>query len=79
MTVEVLTGVLVLIVAMTTTAMLALGVAGLLGVVRFTRCEQCRRLGVVLAAQEGSTCMHCRHPLLLHPGATWRRSHPVHH
>ncbi len=79
MSVEVLTGVLVIILAVATTAMLALGVAGAAGVVHYLRCEQCHRLSMVSGDSPTPTCVHCQHERLLHPMAVRHRAHAAHH
>ncbi len=79
MTLELITGVLILILAVATTALALAGLAGMLGLVRFPRCAECGRLGIVTSADPDPGCVHCGHERLLHPLAVWHHAHGTDH
>jgi hypothetical protein len=56
--VEVLTGVLVLALAIVMTAALYAGLWGTLGVIRFVRCDRCGHLGMPSASRPLRSCLH---------------------
>lgn len=79
MTLELITGLLILMLAVVTTTLALAGMAGMLGLVRFPRCSDCGRLGIVTAANPEPGCVHCGHERLLHPLVVWRHAHGTHH
>jgi len=65
--VEVLTAVVVLALAIVTTAAFYVGVLGALGLIRYVRCDRCGHLGLTSASEPLRSCLHCRHGQLFHP------------
>lgn len=63
--VEVVSGILIAGLAITTVLMAVLGGSGLLGIVRTRRCPACGRLSLGTSAR--LMCAECRHPALCHP------------
>jgi hypothetical protein len=59
--------ILIAAVGVFTTAMLYAGLAGLLGGLRMVRCRSCDHWTTCVTDSPGSSCPHCRHPVLLHP------------
>lgn len=70
---EVLTLALIAVLALAASTAIYAGVIGLLGGFYFVRCAQCGHLGFSAARRPRSSCVHCRHPVLMHP------LHAVHH
>ncbi|MBV9091294.1 MAG: hypothetical protein JO044_15560 [Mycobacteriaceae bacterium] len=70
---EVLTVVLIAVLALAASAAIYLGVLGLLGGFYFVRCAGCGHLWFSATRLPQPSCAHCRHPLLLHP------LHAAHH
>lgn len=54
-------------VGILTTAMLYLGLTGLLGGLYIVRCRGCDHWTFSLSDAPSPSCAHCRHPTLLHP------------
>lgn len=83
MPIEILVGVLVAILAVTTTFAALVGIAGLAGLVQLSRCEHCDRLTVTSGAQPLASCVNCRHERVLHPIAVrhhrYADGHASHH
>ena len=65
--VDVLTAALVLVLGIVTMMAIYIGIMGMLGVTRLTRCDTCGHLGVTPADEPLLTCTYCRHERLLHP------------
>lgn len=70
---EVLTVVLIAVLALAASAAIYIGVIGLLGGFYFVRCAECGHLTFSATKRPQPSCMHCRHPVLMHP------LHAVHH
>jgi DNA-directed RNA polymerase subunit RPC12/RpoP len=70
---EVLTVILIAVLALGASAAIYLGVLGLLGGFYFVRCAQCGHLTLSATRRPKASCVHCRHPVLMHP------FHAVHH
>jgi len=73
--VEVLAGVLVAGLLVATTVMAYVGMLGILGGVRFVRCDHCRHLGLTSPLDPLRSCTYCRHGLLLHPLTSLNHAH----
>jgi DNA-directed RNA polymerase subunit RPC12/RpoP len=74
---EVLTVALDVVLAAATTAALYYGLLGMIGQFFVVRCASCGHLTSSSADQQASSCLHCRHPVLLHPMQVLRpRRHP---
>jgi hypothetical protein len=63
----VVTGVLVVGLAIVTTAAAYVGLLGIAGAVRFVRCDRCGHLGMTSVSEPLRSCASCRHGRLLHP------------
>ena len=72
-TYEVLTLVLIAVLALAASAAIYIGVIGLMGGFYFVRCVGCGHLTFSATKAPQRSCMHCRHPVLMHP------FHAVHH
>jgi hypothetical protein len=64
---EALTVILIAVVGALTTAALYVGLLGMLGAIDIVRCDSCSHLTLCPAQRLRSSCIRCRHPLLLHP------------
>jgi hypothetical protein len=64
---ELLAVVLLTAVGILTTAMLYLGLTGLLGGLFFVRCRCCEHWTLSFSDATTRSCTHCRHTTLLHP------------
>jgi ribosomal protein S27E len=64
---EVLTVVLIAVLALAAAAALERGVLGLLGGFYLVRCGECGHLTFSAAKRPQVSCVHCRHPVLMHP------------
>jgi DNA-directed RNA polymerase subunit RPC12/RpoP len=64
---EALISVLVAVAFLLGTAALWIGFLGVIGAVRFVRCEECGRIELVSTAAPARACLRCRHRRLLHP------------
>ncbi|MGI8882576.1 MAG: hypothetical protein ACR2KJ_19140 [Jatrophihabitans sp.] len=78
MAIEVVIGLLVLVLAVGTTAAMFIGLAGIFGVMILARCEQCGRLDMAAASDMSRPCMYCRHEQLFHPVALLRHTYVPH-
>jgi hypothetical protein len=65
--VETLTILLVVVLALATTAAAYVGLLGVLGAVRIVRCTRCGHFGMVAAHERLNSCPQCRHVALFHP------------
>ncbi|MGH9080282.1 MAG: hypothetical protein ACRDYE_09470 [Acidimicrobiales bacterium] len=77
-------GLLVLALALATTAALYLGLLGAIGAIRLVRCSACGHWGWTSPGRPLRSCPFCRHGHLLHPILTvhhtrWARHHEVQH
>ena len=70
---EVLTITLIAVLGLAATAAIYVGVIGLLGGFYFARCAQCGHLTFSTTKWPTRSCVHCRHPVLMHP------LHAAHH
>ena len=70
---EVLTVVLIAVLALAASAAIYIGVIGLMGGFYFVRCAACGHLTFSATKRPRASCVHCRHPVLTHP------LHAVHH
>lgn len=77
--VEVVVGVLFAALLVVATALLWIGLLGILGALSFRRCEQCRGLELVSATAPPHLCLKCRHEHLFHPVLSTRHAYAVHH
>lgn len=75
MTIEIITGVLVGILAVVSVAAALIGLAGMFGLVRTSRCPGCGRFGVTVIDSAAANCLNCRHERMLHPVAVLHRTH----
>jgi hypothetical protein len=73
---EVLTLVLIGVLALATTAAIYLGLLNWMGEVFVVRCAACHHLTLGSANQAQPSCPHCRHPVMTHPVYAVR--HPGH-
>ncbi|HUO37672.1 MAG TPA: hypothetical protein VMU34_07480 [Mycobacterium sp.] len=64
---EVLTVIITALLALAATAAIYIGVMGLLGGFYFARCAACGHLVFSSTKRPHPSCVHCRHPVLLHP------------
>lgn len=64
---EVLTVMLIVVLALAATAAIYLGLLNWLGVAFVVRCAACHHLTLSSAKDPRDSCPHCRHPALLHP------------
>ncbi len=64
---EVLTVVLIGVLAIATTAAIYLGLLNWIGAFFVVRCEACHHLTFSSAKTAQKSCPHCRHPVLTHP------------
>jgi DNA-directed RNA polymerase subunit RPC12/RpoP len=64
---EVLTVILIAVLAVAATAAIYIGVIGMLGGFYFARCAECGHLTFSRTKWPQPSCMHCRHPVLMHP------------
>ena len=78
MVVEVILAVLVVVLAAATLAVFYLGLFGLVGVLRFARCNGCGRLAASVASRSALFCPSCSHAVLLHPLEAMHHVHPSH-
>ena len=76
--VEVVTGVLFTALLVLATVLLWIGLFGILGTVRFKRCERCRGLELVAASAPPHLCLKCRHEHVFHPIHSTRHAYAVH-
>jgi hypothetical protein len=67
MVVEVVTGVLVSLLAIASVVAGAVGILCLMGAARLTRCQACGHLGLAAAHGPLRSCLQCRHERLFHP------------
>ncbi|HKD97253.1 MAG TPA: hypothetical protein VKB69_06560, partial [Micromonosporaceae bacterium] len=58
---------LVVILGIIVTGTAFIGLLGVIGALRFARCENCDRLEMLTSRQMLHPCMHCRHERLFHP------------
>ncbi|MGY4711148.1 hypothetical protein ACXDF8_16560 [Mycolicibacterium sp. CBM1] len=70
---EVLTIALIVVLGTVATAGIYLGLLNWIGGAYVVRCAACRHLTVSSARSQPQSCLHCRHPVLMHP------VHAVHH
>jgi hypothetical protein len=77
MAIEIVAGVLVVLLALVSTAALYIGMCALFGLTRFVRCRDCRSL--TFTATEDRACLSCRHRRLMHPGAMLHHVRLAHH
>jgi DNA-directed RNA polymerase subunit RPC12/RpoP len=70
---EVLTVILIAVLALGATLAIYIGVIGMLGGFYFVRCADCGHLSLSATKWPRNACAHCRHPVLMHP------LHAVHH
>lgn len=63
---EVLTIILVTLLAMGATAAIYIGLIGMLGGAHFVPCARCGHLTFSASKQPHDSCVHCRHPVLMH-------------
>jgi hypothetical protein len=71
---EVLTVALIVALAVAATALIYLGLLGMIGQLYVVRCAACNHLTFSSADLPQASCPYCRHPVLLHPLRTVR--HP---
>ncbi|HZQ31049.1 MAG TPA: hypothetical protein VFB19_04880 [Mycobacterium sp.] len=64
---EVLTVILIGVLATAATAAIYVGLIGLLGGLYFVRCQDCGHLMFSSTKRPQHACSRCRHPVLLHP------------
>lgn len=74
--IEILTVLLVLVVAMA--AAMYIGLGGILGVTRLVRCDPCGHRGLTSASKPLQSCLRCRHGSMLHPFYALHRVHSAH-
>ena len=74
---EALTVLLIVVLAAATTAAIFVGMANWIGACYVVRCSECHHLTFASANRPQPSCLHCRHPLLLHPVHAVR--HPTVH
>jgi hypothetical protein len=86
MVLEILTAVLVVVLALATVIAAFVGLLGLTGALRLLRCERCDHQIVTSAFRPPGTCAYCRHDRLFHPvyaihhaPATHWATHPPQH
>jgi len=70
---EVLTIVLIAVLATATTAAIYVGLLNWIGAVYVVRCASCHHMTFSSANAPQGSCPHCRHPVLTHP------LHALHH
>lgn len=70
---EVLTVVLITVLAIVATAAIYLGLLNWIGALYVVRCTECHHLAFNSANRPKTSCPHCRHPVLTHP------IHAAHH
>jgi len=75
MALEILTSLLVVVLAVATLVAALVGLLGITGALRLLRCERCDHLVVTSALHRPGTCAYCRHDRLFHPVAHWA-AHP---
>jgi DNA-directed RNA polymerase subunit RPC12/RpoP len=71
---EVLTVVLIVVLALATVAAVYIGLMNWIGALYVVRCTACHHLTFSAAKQPGPSCPHCRHPVLTHP--LYAAAHP---
>lgn len=64
---EVVAGVMVLVLAVVTTVGVIIGCLSVLGALKFSHCEHCKRLTFMQRSEDERVCWQCRHALLIHP------------
>lgn len=74
---EVLTIVLIAVIATAATAAIYLGLLNWVGAFHVVRCAACHHLAFSTAKTAQSSCPHCRHPVLTHP--IYAAHHPRSH
>jgi len=70
---EVLTVVLITVLAVAATVAIYLGLLNWIGALYVVRCSECHHLAFNSANRPRVSCPHCRHPVLTHP------IHAMHH
>lgn len=70
---QVLTIVLITVLAIAATVAIYLGLLNWVGALYVVRCTECHHLAFNSANRPRESCPHCRHPVLTHP------IHAVHH
>ena len=78
MPMEIITAVLVLILASVTLAATYVGLLGVVGALRIQRCERCGHQSIQRQSADIAGCGFCRHERLFHPVRTTRRPHLGH-
>jgi DNA-directed RNA polymerase subunit RPC12/RpoP len=73
---EVLTVVLIIVLATAATAAIYLGILNWIGALYVVRCASCHHLTFSSANRRQGSCPHCRHPVLTHP--VYAAHHPGH-
>jgi hypothetical protein len=64
---EIFTIGLIAVLATAATAAIYIGLLNWMGAFYVVRCEECRHLTFSSANQSRESCVHCRHPMLMHP------------
>jgi DNA-directed RNA polymerase subunit RPC12/RpoP len=64
---EALTVILIAMLALAATVAIYIGLIGLLGGLYIVECSQCGHLTFSSTNRPGPSCVHCRHPVLMHP------------
>jgi hypothetical protein len=70
MVMEYVTGVLVFILGVATVGAAYLGVLGLMGTSRMTRCDRCGHIRLMPSSESRPACVRCRRERLSHPFLT---------
>lgn len=76
MALEILTSLLVVVLAVATVYAAIVGLLGSTGALRLLRCERCAHLVITSGFRAPGTCGYCRHDRLLHP---FYARHHAHH
>lgn len=71
---EVLTIVVIAVLATTATLAIYLGLLNWIGAFFVVRCGRCHHLTFAAANRNQPSCVHCRHPVLMHP--LYAATHP---
>jgi hypothetical protein len=71
---EVFTIVVIAVLATAATAAIYLGLLNWIGAFYVVRCAACHHLTFSSANRPPESCLHCRHPVLMHPVYSLRHS-----
>jgi hypothetical protein len=64
---EGLTGVLIVVLALAATVAIYLGLLNWVGAFYVVRCATCHHLTFASSNMPQESCLHCRHPVIMHP------------